>query len=262
MLMRLGLLMLFIATSIFAKSELSDYDLSLTYKGAFSDEDSHVENYSLYGLSVHKKLDLKNKIGLYTSFGEVKYDNRDGDRSTVNKVGLDYQWYFFTNDYIKGYATSALSYQGYSKPMFTRSSELLLSYGAGSKYTIYGNMDIGVSIQKNLGFKSGESELLAGVAIGYNFYTKKKATPSDNFDKLIKKSQEYYSLNMYDRALFEVGEAIRARPDNPLGYKLRGSIYYKMGKSDLAKKSWKTAGLLEAQSLNKIKQRLIIKEED
>ena len=54
-------------------------------------------------------------------------------------------------------------------------------------------------------------------------------------------SQTDFFEQNYDRALGEVEQAIKLNPKNAVAYALRGSIYYKMEKTSLARRSWKTA---------------------
>lgn len=56
--------------------------------------------------------------------------------------------------------------------------------------------------------------------------------------KYVLYAQTYFFERKYDRAIAEVDRAIEIEPDSAVAHSLKGSIHFKRGETDKAKKSW------------------------
>ena len=83
--------------------------------------------------------------------------------------------------------------------------------------------------------------------------------PQNNQETLSSKyvlyAQTYFFEKKYARALEEVNRAIEYSPQSAVAHSLKGSIYFKLGDKELAKKSWETALKLDG-SLDNVKTML------
>lgn len=153
--------------SLFA-SQLPEFEIKPTISKVLTEGNSRVDDYSMLGLELSKKIHEDMMLTLGYAKGDTDYKNSIRDTSVkLYTVGVEY--YLYTQNNFQTFLHGGVSYQSLGTKFNGRDSGYRLNYGAGMKYYFNDVVNIFAKASHLTDFGNRKNELHLTTGLGFAF---------------------------------------------------------------------------------------------